>query len=170
MILSSVLCLEMQVMNPLRVYIDTSVFGGYYDREFDDDSRAFFRYVHDKKILVVVSDLVIGELSRAPNPVRSLLDRTIRDGAESLEVTRMALQLQEAYLKAGILGRKWENDAMHVALATVSHADVIASWNFKHLLDPRRSREFNGVNLGMGYGLISILSPSDIVHNLEQTK
>jgi hypothetical protein len=57
---------------------------------------------------------------------------------------------------------------MHVAMATLSRVDVIASWNFRHLVDPRRTRAFNGVNLSLGYGLVSILSPSDIVHLLER--
>lgn len=59
---------------------------------------------------------------------------------------------------------------MHIAMATLLRVDVIGSWNFKHLLDPRRVRGFNGVNLTMGYGLISILSPSDIVHHLEELR
>jgi len=29
-------------MRPLRVYIDTSVIGGYYDQEFDYDSKMLF--------------------------------------------------------------------------------------------------------------------------------
>jgi hypothetical protein len=56
---------------------------------------------------------------------------------------------------------------MHVAMATLARADVIASWNFKHMLDPRRCRGFNGVNVALGYGLVSILSPADIVRHLE---
>jgi hypothetical protein len=59
---------------------------------------------------------------------------------------------------------------MHVAMATLARVDVIASWNFKHLVDPRRSRAFNGVNLSMGYGLVAIMSPSDIVKFLEAQK
>ncbi len=26
----------------MKVYIDTSVFGGYFDKEFDRDTKAFF--------------------------------------------------------------------------------------------------------------------------------
>lgn len=100
--------------------------------------------------------------------VQRLLDDIIRSGAEVLSITEEAVELQEAYLKSGVLSRRWEDDAMHVAVSTLARVDVIASWNFKHLVNPRRLREFNGINLSMGYGLISILSPSDIVRSIEE--
>lgn len=68
------------------------------------------------------------------------------------------------------MGRRWEDDAMHVALASIGRVDAIVSWNFKHLVDPRRARAFNGVNLAKGYGLIEIRSPVDIVRTLEAKK
>ena len=80
-----------------------------------------------------------------------------------MPVSEQAVLLQEAYLKSNALTRRWAEDALHVAIATVARADVLVSWNFKHLVDPRRVRVFNGINLGMGYGLISILPPGDIV-------
>jgi len=33
-----------------RYYIDTSVFGGYFDIEFEDSTRIFFQEIFDKKI------------------------------------------------------------------------------------------------------------------------
>lgn len=154
-------------MKALRAYIDTSVFGGYFDELFASETRAFLRLVQDGKIAAVVSDMVAGEIGRAPKHVQRLLEVIIRNGADVATATEDAVNLQEAYLKGGVLGRRWEDDAMHVAMATLSRVDVIASWNFKHLLDPRRVRAFNGVNLSLGYGLVSILSPADIAHLVE---
>jgi predicted nucleic acid-binding protein len=157
-------------MIPLRVYVDSSVLGGCFDREFEEDTRAFLHCIREAKIVPLMSDMVVAEIARAPEQVQRLLDAMIGDGAEVLAATEAAVELQEAYLKSGVLGQRWEDDAMHVALATLARVDVVASWNFKHLLDPRRARGFNGVNLGMGYGLIAILSPSDIVHHLEDRR
>ena len=36
-------------------------------------------------------------------------------------------------MNAGIVSRKWEADALHVAVATVQRCRVIVSWNFQHL-------------------------------------
>ena len=157
----------MSTARRLRIYVDTSVFGGYYDRVFAKETRSFFRLVRSRRITAVVSDMVVGEISRAPGPVQALLREAIRLGAEESAAGEASVELQEAYLKAGVLARRWEDDAMHVAMATLARADAIASWNFRHLLDPRKTREFNGVNVAMGYGLIAILSPTDIVRHME---
>ena len=153
---------------PLRVYIDTSVLGGYFDYLFEKDTRAFMQHAREGRITPVLSDMVVAEIARAPERVQRLLEEMIRDGAQVFAATEEAVELQSAYLRSKILGHRWEDDAMHVAMATVLRVDVIASWNFKHLVDPRRVREFNGVNLSMGYGLVAILSPSDIARHVEE--
>ena len=42
-------------------------------------------------------------------------------------------------------------------------ADVIASWNFKHIVHYDKIRLFNAVNLREGYSLVDIRSPMEIV-------
>lgn len=159
---------QTHVTKTLRAYIDTSVLGGCFDPIFEKDSNAFMKYIRNGNIVPVLSDMVVGEIARAPERVQRLLHDLIHDGAEVSAATEQAVELQESYLSQGILGRRWEDDAMHVAMATLSRVDTIASWNFKHMVDPRRVRAFNGVNLSMGYGWVSILSPSDIVHLIEE--
>ena len=53
-------------------------------------------------------------------------------------------------------------DARHVAAATVAGADVILSWNFKHIVNYERIRKFNGVNALKGYSTIEIHSPLEM--------
>ena len=52
---------------------------------------------------------------------------------------------------------------MHVALATVSRADMVVSWNFKHIVHFDKIRGFNAVNLREGYLPIEIRSPKEVV-------
>jgi len=40
---------------PMRVYIDTSVLGGYFDAEFQDETRALFKMFHTGKVVAVIS-------------------------------------------------------------------------------------------------------------------
>jgi hypothetical protein len=35
----------------------------------------------------------------------------------------------------GIVTRKYEADALHIALATLAKVDVLVSWNFKHIVN-----------------------------------
>jgi hypothetical protein len=45
-----------------RIYIDTSVFGGYFDKEFDTETIPFFEYIFLKQIKILVSDILELEL------------------------------------------------------------------------------------------------------------
>ena len=82
----------------LRVYIDTSVFGGYFDREFEEDSGLFFQYISAGRVVPVVSGMVMGELARAPLQVQTILEKVLDLGAEIAPTTEETVELQEAYL------------------------------------------------------------------------
>ena len=43
-------------------------------------------------------------------------------------------------------------------------ADVIASWNFKHIVNLDRIKGYNSVNLKLGYQMIEIRSPKDLIN------
>lgn len=156
-------------MKKLRIYIDTSVFGGCFDEEFRKPSKALFRAVKAGKVVPLISDILIAELARAPEVVRNLLSVMLRLGnIERLETTKEALELQQAYMDADIVVEKYADDALHVAHATIARADVIVSWNFKHLVNPAKIRSFNGINIMKGYGMIVILSPEDAINVMEK--
>lgn len=151
-------------MKRLRVYIDTSVFGGYFDDEFEPASRAFFEALFDGRAIALISDTLVAELVDAPERVQDLLERTLRCDNERLGLPEEAEELRDAYLAAGVLPEKWADDALHVSHAAVARADVIVSWNFRHLVNPLRIRGFNGVNATQGYGPVVILTPEDVSH------
>jgi hypothetical protein len=52
---------------------------------------------------------------------------------------------------------------MHIALATIYKADVLASWNFKHIVNLERIKGYNGVNLNCGYSTVEIRSPRELL-------
>ncbi len=53
-----------------RLYFDTSVFGGVYDREFQVETEQLFEMVEAGEITCVYSDLTELELENAPEKVR----------------------------------------------------------------------------------------------------
>jgi len=73
-----------------------------------------------------------------------------------------AVELAQEYIKAGALGKASRNDAFHVAVATVTGADLILNWNFKHIVNYDRIRQFNSVNMLQGYRQIDIRSPLEV--------
>ena len=68
----------------------------------------------------------------------------------------MKLLNLQTYVQEGALTIKSFNDALHIALATLNNADVLASWNFKHIVNLNRIRLYNSINLKLGYRMIEI--------------
>ena len=145
-----------------RVYADTSVFGGVFDVEFATPSQAFFRQVRNGSFVLVSSAVVRGELDGAPEEVSQLFQE-MAAFAEIAEITEAAIDLRQAYLAAGIVGPKCADDALHVALATVSACELIISWNFRHIVHHRKRRQYNAVNILQGFTAIAIHSPSEVI-------
>jgi hypothetical protein len=85
------------------------------------------------------------------------------ENVEDIELTTEIIDLARAYLTAEILTPKSLNDAIHVAAATVSRADAIVSWNFKHIVRLDKMKQFSQVNLLNGYGILTIVSPKEVI-------
>ncbi len=108
----------------LRLYLDTSVFGGVFDEEFAIESRRLFDAIKKRKAFVMISDLVFQELEPAPEKIRALVGEIPRDQLIFVETTLEAIQLRDEYLSRKILTPKSTDDATHVALATINRADA----------------------------------------------
>jgi len=149
-------------MCKIRVYVDTSVFGGVEDEEFAVPSRRFFDRVHGGEFIVLVSQITEQELSRAPVRVQCVLRELPSHSLVSVPARSEAMALANAYLDAHILGSSSVADALHVATATVAGADLILSWNFRHIVNYDRIHKYNGVNALNGYPPIEIHSPMEM--------
>jgi len=145
------------------VYVDTSVVGGCFDDKFAAHSRAIFDMVRRGEMILLVSYLLLDELRRARAEVYEVLSAAPEEYVEMIEYSVDAVRLRDRYLSEGILGPASSDDALHVALATVAGADLIVSWNFKHIVHYDKIRKFNGVNLVQGYSMIEIRSPLEVV-------
>lgn len=55
----------------MRFYLDTSVFGGFFDAEFQADTQRLFDEIAGGKFSVVISELTAQELLGSPDPVRT---------------------------------------------------------------------------------------------------
>ena len=146
----------------MKVYIDTSVFGGFFDREFSEPSRIFFDKIKRRKLTLATSPVVQAEIEPSPENVRKLFDEMMAM-ADIVQVDNAALALQESYLKQGIITANSSNDALHVALATVSKCDLIVSWNFKHIVHFEKISKYNAINTLQAYSEIGIFSPLEVI-------
>lgn len=147
-----------------RIYIDTSVVGGFFDVEFMEATHMLFRRLEKREIKFVVSDLLDLELIYAPPRVKGLLHKYPSDFFERVELTEEAMKLANTYVKEKVVGKTSIEDCRHIAIATLYKVDVLASWNFKHIVNLDRIKGYNSVNLRLGYSMIEIRSPKDLVY------
>jgi predicted nucleic acid-binding protein len=147
-----------------RIYIDTSIVGGYFDEEFKEATIALFQRLENKEIIFLISDLLDLELINAPKRVSDLLHNYSADKFERVDLTEEAINLADAYIKEGVVGKTSLEDCRHIALATIHKVDVLASWNFKHIVNLDRIKGYNSVNLRLGYQMIEIRSPKDLIN------
>jgi predicted nucleic acid-binding protein len=149
-------------MRKLKIYIDTSVIGGYFDEEFEIETKALFAQFIAKEFELVISDLTRSELIGAPENVKTLIEN-IGLFPEVVSITGEAISLADEYLKEKVVGETSKDDCLHIALATTNKVDILVSWNFKHIVNIKRIRGYNAINILNGYPVIEIRSPKDIV-------
>ncbi|MEP6711203.1 MAG: hypothetical protein ABJA37_02250 [Ferruginibacter sp.] len=147
-----------------RFYFDTSLFGGVYDIEFDELTLQLFEKVKLGEITCMYSDLTIGELDNAPKKVRDFFFSLPSEHLEFVRMTEESLTLVGHYISEKVIGETSFDDCVHIALATIHKADILVSWNFKHIVNVYRIRGYNSVNLRQGYTALEIRSPKDIIN------
>lgn len=145
------------------VYSDTSTIGGCFDEEFQQWSVALFDEFKTGVKRLMLSDLTLQELELAPTEVRNKIIEVPDKYRVPIGTTDEAIVLAETYINEGALTNKSYNDALHIALATLNNASVLASWNFKHIVNLDRIRIYNSINLKLGYRIIEIRTPREII-------
>jgi len=150
-------------MFKLRVYIDTSVVGGCLDEEFEGASVQLFDEFAKGIKTLVISDVLLFELERAPEEVKNILKEVPSDNIEYVPLNEESITLANAYITEGAVAEKNLLDARHIAIATIERIDVLVSWNFKHIVNINRIHLLNAVNLKMGYPILDIRNPKEVL-------
>lgn len=146
-----------------RVYIDTSVIGGCFDSEFKEWSDKLFDEFKSGRKTAVISDITLDELSDAPENIQNNFRKIPENNIEMLISDKDTRKLADQYIIEGAVSRKYYEDVLHIAIATINQVSVLASWNFKHIVNLDRIRLYNAVNLKNGYPLLEIRSPREIL-------
>ena len=146
-----------------RIYLDTSVFGGCFDEEFAPESLRLLEQIKAGKFRLVMSETVLAELEAAPAQVQNAWADIPMGLIETVGSNPEVEALRQAYLDAKVVGPASATDAEHIAIATIARADMIVSWNFKHIVHYEKIAGYLSVNMRRGYGAIGIFSPKEVV-------
>src|SRR3972149_166881 len=149
-------------MKKTSIYVDTSVIGGCCDSEFQEWSLGLLSDFQSRKFSLLLSELTDEEIQDAPDEVKNAYIE-FRECTDSIFlISSEAIEFADACLNHNILTQNYRNDAFHIAIATIAGADLLVSWNFKHILHIEKIQKFNAVNLEMGYKQILIYSPREV--------
>ncbi|HEV2718942.1 MAG TPA: PIN domain protein [Thermoanaerobaculia bacterium] len=147
----------------MRIYVDTSVFGGYFDPEFEVPTRRLFEMFIRGAARMVLSELTIGELEDAPVHVRTLPALVPTQYVENIGASPAAEALAELYLQEGIMRPSMHVDALHIASAVVARVDVLVSWNFRDMVNLPKIRGYNTINSRVGYPVLDMRTPAEVI-------
>jgi len=147
-----------------RLYVDTSVFGGFYDVEFAEFTKPLFERFLNGEFTLLFSTVTQDELENAPENVKALVTSLKKEHTEFIETTDESVDLASLYVTEKVVGQTSYADCLHIALATVNRADYLISWNFKHIVNVQRIRGYNAINIKNGYPQLEIRSPRDFMN------
>ena len=150
----------------LKLYIDTSVWNMALekDREHADITNEFLNLSIKENHSLIISNLVMAEIARAHDFRRKELSGLIEKYKPLLVYSDdSTVNLANLYLFEKLIPYRFRDDAVHIAIATINHCDFLVSWNFKHIVKASTIRGVHGINFKEGFGMLEIVSPSQIV-------
>ena len=158
------------MMKKLKIYLDTSVINFLFADDAPEKKEIaidfFENYINDFD--VYISDVVLNEIDKTTNLERknALLDIIKKYPIKFLENidSDEIINLAKEYIENGILPKKSEIDALHVAISTVNQIDILLSWNYKHLANFNRKKKIQLINLQNNFNYpFDILTPMEVL-------
>jgi len=92
-------------MKKQRIYLDTSVFGGYFDDEFQEFTKPLFERIRNGEFIIIFSTILETELEFAPEKVRELVRKIENKDTEFVEETDNAVELATEYIMENVVGK-----------------------------------------------------------------
>ena len=136
-------------------YIETSVWGSLAHGQPRDRKQVVLRLlrlldgVHGT---CIISDVVLAEIQdAAPSDVVQIRHRLEETNHTVYPISDDMESLALAYIAAGVLPKRRQADAMHVAAATCLQLDYLVSWNHRHMTRPLKRVQYESVNRLQGY-------------------
>ena len=151
------------------IYLDTSVLNFFFeenDLEKAYSTRELFQEIKGRKYAAFISELVLREIGKTERFKRERLLSLVRTyEIPRLEVTPECLALAQKYMEREVFPRKYRDDSIHIAIATVHQIDVVISWNLRHMVKFRTRREVKAINILEGYREIEICTPMEVIES-----
>lgn len=155
-------------MDKPTVYLETTIANYVFNNQYPERqqiAKKLFRLIEEKEFQAFVSDMVVKEVEKAPEPRRSKLIKLIKliKKIKVLPVDKKVQHLAERYIKEGVFPKTKVADATHVAVASVFALDYVLSWNFEHIVRVSTKQKVQAVNQLLGYKTPIIAVPEEVI-------
>ncbi|MFN5630322.1 MAG: PIN domain protein, partial [Bacteroidota bacterium] len=97
-----------------RIYLDTSIFGGYFEPEFELWIKVLFDRIAKRDFKVIISRLTDIELENAPKQVKDLANTLQKENIEWIDITNESILLANKYLEEKVVGQTSQSDCIHI--------------------------------------------------------
>lgn len=149
-------------MEKRKVYLDTSVISAYFDSRTPERQRLTREaWSSIEACTVFISEIVINELKAAPEELRKQFLSAVKNFT-ILKVNKEAETLAQGYIDHGIINKRYFDDALHVAIASVNMIQYLLSWNYKHLVNVKTRKLVALFNATKNYHSIEIITPPEL--------
>lgn len=89
----------------MRIYLDTSVFGGYFHNEFKEFTEPLFERISHGEFIVLFSTMLDEELEFAPERIKALISKLDDNYIEFLIDKDEAVDLATEYINEKVVGK-----------------------------------------------------------------
>jgi hypothetical protein len=132
--------------------------------EFKEYSNKLLEEFKQGKNKMMLSNLVGDELIEAMEEIKNKVIQVPFIHTIYTKTPSKAYALAWTYIVEKILREEDHTDALHIATATLQGADILASWNFKHIVNKGKIPVFNKINIERGFRTIKIKTPREILN------
>lgn len=157
----------------MRLYFDTSVIGALFDTEMPrriEITRILLNSILEGKHIGIISNVVLEEIERSPLDLRDkLLDEIRKIPFQVVLEEEECADLLDIYEREGFIRKSARLDLRHLSVATINRVDAVVSWNFRDMVNIRTRRAVHSVNLRLGFPLIEIVSPEEVIEYEEES-
>lgn len=161
-------------MRKTTIYLDTSIINFLFADDAPEKQSAtmefFENYIKRRVYEVFISPIVIDEINKTRDDEKKqkLLDVVRHYKISVVDISGMnreILRLAQLYISYGIIPQRKLEDALHLAICTVTETDIFLSWNYKHLANVNKERRIMSVNIGEGYvKIFRMITPLEVLY------
>ncbi len=148
----------------LKIYLDTSVISALFDKRSPGMmklTKEFWEIID--RYDGYISDVVIAEVQAMPDEKLRGQMTEVLENFSILALDEEAENLSNEYVQYGAVPLRYRKDALHIAITTVNHVEILISWNYRHIVRRRTKEVVRMVNSLHGYPFIEIVAPPELL-------